>query len=38
MAISSSGSARNAHVLRVRSAFCALAVNELAATLTPPLD
>ncbi|ATZ94821.1 DNA metabolism protein [Dickeya fangzhongdai] len=29
------GSARNPHVLRVRSGFCALPVSKLAAPITP---
>ncbi|EKN5079840.1 L-asparaginase [Yersinia enterocolitica] len=29
------GSAKNPHVLRVRSGFCALAVFKLTATITP---
>ncbi|AVG34876.1 DNA metabolism protein [Enterobacter asburiae] len=29
------GSARNPHVLRVRSGFCALSESKLAATITP---
>ncbi|POD98183.1 hypothetical protein BV924_05305 [Pectobacterium odoriferum] len=34
-AILNLGSARNPHVLRVRSGFCALSVSKLAAPITP---